>query len=1080
MSGTPEIVVISDIHFHDWRTAASGSGANNSRLKQTCRVVRESLEYAGDGRPWICAGDFFETIGHTENAVMNRVLELFDEYSGVRKIGIWGDHDTRGKGSHRVSAAEAATTPLARQDVGLQILDDETTRAWLPGAEKGSSSLHVYGAGAQPRAEMVNLGPGADVGLFHMTVSGAETPSGYQLPSGVTGLELADLYRLTIAGDVHHPQTYWSNDGRLLLVPGAPEQHNFGDKGDRGWWTVQMEQREDGWWPVEAEMHPSDSPKFIQVETRAEVDEGDDNFYRITGEEVDPDDLPEGVEVVSSPPTTIETRDTLKDAHTIDEILQTWLEEQEVPEDEWDEYLDRAHDLLQEEEILQLRDCRLQRVEMENFLSFKGEHVHDIQDGVTLVLGESGDFDSNGAGKSALIVESIYWTLFNRTARDLSADAVIFGHNEDPPRDDAAGRAQVRLEFEMADGTPLWIERTRKPGRIEVEAEIDGDPVGGSSATAIAARFTDALGLTSEIYRALACYNQEELLLLSRSTDSERKELIADLSGLGVYQTASSNASSMEGEVDSEMSELYAKLETLKEQRDESEDELDEVREDKERWETEHRHEMANAAQELDYAQDMGDRKVKEAWDRVGGIRQRAEALKDRRVETIYANEEVRTMHLADERVGDLRDRIGEVEAQRKLDLGRDQLETALDTWRDRRREFETELADVDDHLKDLRRKHSGAETRYREAKAKLEEVEALEPGDECPECGQEIAESHVQDLLKKASGRAEETRVDYEEADALLASVRNEREGIEEDLQQAESKIDLLERELERIEKVEDLDEQIDVASQQAAQRARDQMEHEASEVRRHYEDWIDRAVAAAEDIEDEWARRQARAQEEVDRLRQAENPHAGTVQRLEDRLEKLRQRIRAGDDRLDDLKADRRVYRFWAEGFSKRGIQSLLLDEIADAFNRKRKEIFPLLTHGVYDVQFSTTSKTQKGETREKTEFHVTQHGRPVEYGSLSGGQKRRVDVGVMLTLILANAHRQQVPGVLGLVVLDEVFDFLDSDGAETLSATLDQMTDTIPSIYVVTQNSDMQSMFPQTLLVEQGGDGASRIVS
>jgi len=154
--------------------------------------------------------------------------------------------------------------------------------------------------------------------------------------------------------------------------------------------------------------------------------------------------------------------------------------------------------------------------------------------------------------------------------------------------------------------------------------------------------------------------------------------------------------------------------------------------------------------------------------------------------------------------------------------------------------------------------------------------------------------------------------------------------------------------------------------------------------------------------------------------------------------------------------------------------------MEEVATAFNEARGTIFPLLTRGVYDVQFSTLSRTRANELRERTEFHVYEHGKPTSYNVLSGGQRRRIDIGIMLVMTLAVAKWMGTPGVLGLLVLDEVFGFLDDSGAEGLVDALQQVQLVVPTIYTITHDPHLQALVPDVIRVVQDADGLSTVAT
>jgi DNA repair exonuclease SbcCD ATPase subunit len=157
------------------------------------------------------------------------------------------------------------------------------------------------------------------------------------------------------------------------------------------------------------------------------------------------------------------------------------------------------------------------------------------------------------------------------------------------------------------------------------------------------------------------------------------------------------------------------------------------------------------------------------------------------------------------------------------------------------------------------------------------------------------------------------------------------------------------------------------------------------------------------------------------------------------------------------------------------------LFLDEIAASFNANRARVIPTITDGLYDVQFSTISRTAAGESREKTEFIVTdEDGNVVDYNTLSGGQRRRIDLAVILTLNIAVSKAYQINGVLGLLVLDEVFDFIDEGGVEPVVSALQEVAKVVPTILVITHDKSMQDMFPNVIKVVQDENKISRIAA
>jgi DNA repair exonuclease SbcCD ATPase subunit len=358
--------------------------------------------------------------------------------------------------------------------------------------------------------------------------------------------------------------------------------------------------------------------------------------------------------------------------------------------------------------------------------------------------------------------------------------------------------------------------------------------------------------------------------------------------------------------------------------------------------------------------------------------------------------------------------------------------------------------------------------------------------GDLCSVCLQPIAPAHVERLqreyvekradadtiIAQAVERVDAARAWAQQKEQILHQATTQRDAVQgarelvEELDQAEA----------RLAQLAQLDNTVE---KRALDVARNDVAREVEQIHAHLHNLSVRAHRSAEKQKNAWETLIREADQAVTSIQGEVNPETSAVEVLQRTLLDSEISRRELQRDLDKHTHSADVCKYWTKAFSKQGIQSLLMEEVAAAFNAARSTIFPLLTRGVYDVQFSATSRTGAGELREKTDFLVWEHGIPIPYESLSGGQRRRVDLGVMLTLCLAVSRQYAIPGVLGVLVLDEVMENLDEDGAECLYAALTEVSNTIPSVYAITHDPRLQSLFPQVLEVEQGEDGISRIV-
>ncbi|KKL88596.1 hypothetical protein LCGC14_1923120, partial [marine sediment metagenome] len=561
-------VVLSDLHAHPWSAFAWGDGLGNTRLRRSLDVLDASLERAqADNIPWFFIGDLVHTAGYAINTVLSGITEIFLRYHGVTKVAVWGNHDARGVGG-KITVDQTVFGALYQH---VTLLDPSILSE--PVIVDG---IQVAGAGFQPRVSLLDEVPRAEIGLYHQTVIGSTVPNGFVLDEdGLDPQLLLSRHRLSIVGDIHHPQQIDAPPGQGILIPGSPEHHNFGDKGEHGWWVVTLPDEKEhsddcslglaaaagcdcaaGVPDINLEFVPGGSPEFRTVNTPADA-ASDGHFYRVRtvrkGET-----LPDNVTAIAPTPTTIEHRDVLQGASETEHILQAWLKTQPPPKGEDPTaYLAAGRELLVAQNIPRMRDMRLTELHLHNFCSFADQPM-TIKPGVWFIGGQGRDYPSNGAGKSTLIGESLYWLLFGQTTKGLSADEVIrWGESA------CFVTATILIAAAEDEDGYLMVTRRRDKDGYTLSVVQDSTPWEAESVHAMTTKLGAYLGITPDIFQSLAYFSQEKLLLFSSATDGERKNVLADLIGLRAYQDAATAATTQWTTQVNKQITLAARLELL-------------------------------------------------------------------------------------------------------------------------------------------------------------------------------------------------------------------------------------------------------------------------------------------------------------------------------------------------------------------------------------------------------------------------------------------------------------------------------------------------------------------------------------
>lgn len=1060
-----KLVVISDTHVHPWSAFATGTGADNSRLRRTLDVMRDSLERAREeDAPWIHAGDVIHTTGHVRHPVASAMLDLLGEYSDVPMVMVRGNHDSRGRGS-TVAVKESFHHTLERVLPELTLLEGRS-------APYRVRALSFTGLGAQPDVSMLDVAdlPDADVAVFHAPVAGASFPSG-MVTDGLDP-DLLRRFPLSICGDIHHPHVD-REDGSTILIPGAPEHHNFGDKGDRGWWVVDIEP---GVGVRDIEFVESGSPRFLTVDSAKDVCD-DGNFYRVLGDVSG--DVPENATVVSPGPSTVEARDLLKGAREVRDVLARWIEETPPPRTPG-RYLAAGVNLVDEADVTSPRPAFLEGVHIRNFMSHE-DTEWSIEPGVHAIVGRGSDHGSNGAGKSAA-AEAVFWALYNRTTKGTAAaDVIRWG------ADECSVELRIVLPDAVDDGREMVVRRTRRSSGGDLEVTLDGEPMEAPTTRDLGAELVRTLGLSEGLFRCLGYFSQEDVVLLSRGTDAQIKGYLADLMNGSMYDEAASRARKRAAEFRTSAERVAGRVEALTEEVENGEATVTEHEDLAAQWDEGHEEDLADAMAALAEARRADEETTEQAKEAIGAAAEEREAK-------IASLDVARADRVEARQRGLVKSKSSALNAERV------RLETDIQNLRSKAAKVPADEAD--EIVGKMRRKvgrlrteangHRSRATAERDAadraRAEIERLDERIASTEkgvCSACGQPLPDaSEVMSGLRterdEAADAASASDESARDADEAAADAQSRADRAADALAKAEAGAKArrsMETKLARVESIREQEARVEETALARAEREADEWvrerEREIREAERKvviaWEEAISHAMSAV-----------GKAERAVEDVEKQANPHRHAAEQKRADVLDLRRRRWSAHRSRRAFDRDAEVMDYWAGGMGRSGIQSLLADELAAEFNARRGRVFPTLTRGIYDVEFATTSTTQAGELRERIEFRVRQGGRSVPYANLSGGQRRRVDLGVLLTMTLAVSRIHGVAGTLGIMVLDEVTSYLDEDGEEALAETLaEYVEDVVPSVYVVSQDESMQALLGSTLVVEQDADGVSRLL-
>lgn len=318
------------------------------------------------------------------------------------------------------------------------------------------------------------------------------------------------------------------------------------------------------------------------------------------------------------------------------------------------------------------------------------------------------------------------------------------------------------------------------------------------------------------------------------------------------------------------------------------------------------------------------------------------------------------------------------------------------------------------------------------EQSKEIEEAATELRGTKCPTCSQEVAHEHSEGVIKKASS----DRVKFEKE---LKRYRVEIEKTKAALEAHKQPPEPVDTESQRIAQVLEL-------AQQSLK------EHNA--VIQQVDREVSLATRAFKDLEQQKNYRDA-AQEDVNAALSA--------------LEKAKVEIEA-----DKLYADK--CRFWVDAFGNKGLKSFLLEaEIPEVNRRASVYAQRMLGSGALVRLSATKTLKTKGLQREEITVEGIVPGLTKSYAGASKGQKRRMDLALLLAfrdIIAARSSRS-----FKQLFADELFDGVDKAGCETVVSLLKEIAKECP-VLLVTHDPRLKSAGDRSVLIHHNGTTAQLV--
>jgi DNA repair exonuclease SbcCD ATPase subunit len=166
-----------------------------------------------------------------------------------------------------------------------------------------------------------------------------------------------------------------------------------------------------------------------------------------------------------------------------------------------------------------------------------------------------------------------------------------------------------------------------------------------------------------------------------------------------------------------------------------------------------------------------------------------------------------------------------------------------------------------------------------------------------------------------------------------------------------------------------------------------------------------------------------------------------------------------------MNTIKSDCSYFDYWVDGLANSKLKSYIMDSITPVLNERANYYSQFLTGGAFQIEISTVTKLKSGELRDKFSVNIHSSSK-ADYDLSSGGERKRIDIAILLALQDIVASRAKYP--LQLLIMDEISENLDEVGVERMLELLRNVSNSKGSCFYITHDENMKPLFPNIVTV------------
>jgi len=670
----------------------------------------------------------------------------------------------------------------------------------------------------------------------------------------------------------------------------------------------------------------------------------------------------------------------------------------------------------------------------------------------------------NGSGKSALL-DAITWALWGKTRAKSDNDLIYMGE----------GVMEVEFEFAVGENRYRVLRKRTKPGLkrtgqslLELQSLTTGGfvSISGNTMRETEQKIIEVLHMDYQTFINSALLLQGRANEFSMKTPGERKEVLANILGLSLYDQLEERAKNRSREQEirqRQFNDDIVRIEQQLEHRGEYESELLRIQDALAglAGEVEKQESALAVLRERREALRFKEEQYKEIGRKATQNDQQLKYLTDQaRQHSARIEEYEKVMSAYQDEHDRLQSRLPELG---KLEQGLAEKRERVEELSSRIHYLDTTNAQLKEGMKELKSK-----------------IDLLGRGDaECPLCGSELGAESLERISANYAAQGHEKGDAYRVNEGEIRDKEGELKALRQEIGSLESSIggerSQCERRAELLESKHTEAEKSLPGSREAlsqAQKMADDLRMALEEDARKRQE-LETESKALPGVEEELGRVEISCKS----LRDQERNHRDKLVEIQAGLQRLAQMELEKGGKAAALRQavdENAIYDELAVAFGKRGVQALIIEQALPEIEEEANLLLGRMTENRMHLKIESQRDTKKGDTIETMEIKISDELGTRNYEMFSGGEAFRVDFALRIALSRLLAGRVGAP--LSTLIIDEGFGTQDSAGKEKLVEAINSIQDDFEKILVITHIEELKDAFSVRIEVAKTEEGST----